>query len=91
MQESLFNKTVGVFGSQIGFARALGVTPGLVAQWRRRGVPTERCLEIEAITREVAAERHDPTLIVTCEDLRPDLAWKVVRENPLPEREKPAA
>jgi DNA-binding transcriptional regulator YdaS (Cro superfamily) len=72
------------FGSQAGLARMLEVTPGLVAQWHRRAVPLERCLQIERRSREIARERDDASLVVRCEDLRPDVDWRVLRENPEP-------
>jgi DNA-binding transcriptional regulator YdaS (Cro superfamily) len=84
MQDSRFNRAVAIFGSQKDLAHALGVTPGLVAQWRRRGVPTERCFEIERLSRQMASEKGDETLVIACEELRPDLPWCVVRANPLP-------
>ena len=76
-----FDSAVAVFGSQQALARAMQVTKGRVSQWRHR-VPLERCIQIEAGTRRVAAERNDPSLVVTCEELRPDVQWKVLREHP---------
>ena len=46
-----------------------------------RRVPAEHCPAIERATRKAAEERADPTLIVTCEELRPDVAWSVLREQ----------
>lgn len=46
-----------------------------------RSVPAEHCPVIERATRAVAAERGDPSLIVLCEELRPDVAWAVLREQ----------
>jgi DNA-binding transcriptional regulator YdaS (Cro superfamily) len=83
-------KASRALGTGAALARRLGRSRAVIGQWRKR-VPAEQCLAIEAVTREVAAERDDPTLIVTCEDLRPDLGWRVVRENPLPDRKKPAS
>jgi DNA-binding transcriptional regulator YdaS (Cro superfamily) len=69
-------------------ARALSITPGAVNQWCRglREVPAERCPDIERLTREAAAAKFDQTLIVTCEQLRPDVAWGVLREQTEPAR-----
>lgn len=55
-----------------------------------RSVPAEHCPAIERATRAVAAERGDPKLIVLCEELRPDVAWSVLREQiePTPEPAK---
>ena len=50
-------------GSQGKLAKALGVTAMAVSQWRRRGIPVERCRDIEAATHGA----------VTVHDLRPDV------------------
>lgn len=57
-------------------AALLGVTPAAITQWCLpssdkfyRQVPAERCPAIEQITRG----------IVRCENLRPDIAWGVLR------------
>lgn len=57
-------------------ASALGVKQPTVSEWLRgdRRVPAERCPEIERATRE----RGQP---VMCEELRPDVAWGVLREQ----------
>ena len=50
--------------------------------WKKRGnVPAEYCPAIERATRAKAQEQGDDSLIVTCEDLQPDVDWKVLREN----------
>ena len=61
-----------LLGGQAELARLLGVTPPTVNQWVRglRAVPAERCPEIEDITNGA----------VRCEDLRPDVAWGVLRQ-----------
>lgn len=61
-------------GSQSALADLLGVTKAAVSQWKQEGrkVPAEHCPLIE---RETSA-RGRP---VTCEQLRPDIAWDVVR------------
>ena len=45
----------------------------LISQWSlgRRQVPAERCPDIERVTGGA----------VTCEDLRPDVDWSVLRRN----------
>lgn len=48
-------------------ARKLGRTRGAVNQWKKQ-VPAEVCPEIERLTG------------VRCEELRPDVAWGVLRE-----------
>jgi len=57
--------------SQADMARALGVTPGAVNQWisGQTALSAERCLLIEEYTQGK----------VTCEDLRPDVRWDVIR------------
>jgi len=75
-------------GGQADLARALGITPAAVNQWCKgaREVPAERCPAIEGLTRRAAFEKGDPSLIVTCEALRPDVNWGVLRR----ERDVPA-
>lgn len=54
-------------------ADALRVSPVLISQWRNGGrpVPAERCPEIEQATNG----------LVTCEELRPDVQWSVLRRT----------
>lgn len=56
-------------------AAALGVKQPTVSEWLRGGrpVPAERCPEIESATAG----------FVRCEDLRPDVAWGVLRRLPI--------
>lgn len=65
-----------LLGGQAGMARALDVTPAAVNQWCKglRSVPAERCPEIERATGGK----------VRCEELRPDVAWEVLREQVAP-------
>ena len=60
-------------GGQAKLATLLGVTPSAVHQWVKgvREVPAERCPEIEAATGGQ----------VTCEQLRPDVRWSVLRQQ----------
>lgn len=64
-------------------ACALGVKQPTISEWLRgeRRVPAERCPQIERETRRVAREKGDASLIVTCEQLRDDVAWEVLREQ----------
>lgn len=57
-------------------ARILSVTPAAVNQWCKgtRDVPAERCPEIERATSNLGAP-------VRCEELRPDVAWDVLRQQ----------
>lgn len=60
--------------SQGSLAKALGVTPGAVNQWvsGATSITAERCVQIEQATGG----------LVRCEDLRPDVAWSVLRTAP---------
>ena len=57
--------------NQSEIARQLGVKPQAVQQWFKRKTPIIRCPEIKRIT--------DGKL--TCEELRPDVNWKVLRNS----------
>lgn len=39
-----------IFKTQAAFAHALGVKPGAVTNWKRRGVPLEQCKDIARVT-----------------------------------------
>lgn len=54
-------------------AKALGVTPAAIYQWRSgvRPIPANRCPDIEAATEGR----------VRCEELRPDVRWSVLRDR----------
>ena len=68
------------FGNQGKLAAALNVTPMAVSQWRRRGVPAERCQAIA----------HATEGAVTVHDLRPDVFGPAPGVPPaLPEPAKP--
>ncbi|MEG0922803.1 MAG: helix-turn-helix domain-containing protein [Comamonas sp.] len=64
-------KAVELVGGVTAFAKALGVRPPTISQWLRgqRPVPAERCPAIERLTQRA----------VTCEQLRPDVEWSVLR------------
>lgn len=65
------DKAASILGSQVALAAALGVSKGAVNQWKGDGrrVPAEYCPVIERITSGA----------VTCEELRPDVEWEVIR------------
>lgn len=69
-------------GAAAQLARALGVSSVIVSHWVTgvKPVSAERCLDIERVTGGA----------VRCEELRPDIAWSVLREVP-PPVEKEAA
>lgn len=60
-------------GAGAELARYLKVNHVMVSQWRYgiKQVPAERCPDIEAATQGA----------LTCEDLRPDVNWSVLRNN----------
>lgn len=60
-----------LLGGQAALARVLEVKPPTVNQWCNgdRRVPAEQCPFIERATKGA----------VRCEDLRPDVAWDVLR------------
>lgn len=72
--EHPIDKAARVAGSRAALARALGVTKAAVGQWREPGrrVPAEHCPVIERLTADLG-ER------VSCEELRPDVEWHVLR------------
>ena len=53
-------------------AEKLDVSPNSVINWRARGAPAEKCPDIERATKGA----------VTCEELRPDVNWAVLRAVP---------
>ncbi|MBX9728048.1 MAG: helix-turn-helix domain-containing protein [Sphingopyxis sp.] len=67
----------GCTGAEL--ATRLGVPAPLVSQWRTgaRSIPVERCPSIE---RETGGA-------VTCEEMRPDVAWKRVKDRKWPHPE----
>jgi DNA-binding transcriptional regulator YdaS (Cro superfamily) len=62
-----------LLGSQQALATALGVTRAAVSQWKDpdRRVPAEHCLVIQRLTGGK----------VTCQQLRPDMEWGVLRDQ----------
>lgn len=70
------DRAADVLGSQTNLATLLGVSKGAVNQWKGNGrrVPAEHCPLIERATRQLG---HP----VLCEDLRPDVAWNVLRDS----------
>lgn len=77
------SRAIKILGSQAALASALGVKQPTISEWLRgeRRVPAERCPEIERLTGGA----------VRCEDLRPDVAWGVLREQAAPVASAPAA
>jgi DNA-binding transcriptional regulator YdaS (Cro superfamily) len=73
-------RAIKCFGSQAAMASALGVTQPTISEWLRgeRKVPTKRCPVIERETRARG-------VVILCEELRPDVAWSVLRAPAEPE------
>jgi DNA-binding transcriptional regulator YdaS (Cro superfamily) len=71
MNEHPIDVAAGLLGGQAALASALGVSRGAVPQWKdpKRRIPAEHCPKVERLT----AGR------VTCEQLRPDIEWEVLR------------
>lgn len=71
--EHPIERAARVVGSQTALAVALKVTKAAVGQWKDAGrrVPAEHCPAIERLTGGQ----------VRCEDLRPDVAWEVLRQQ----------
>lgn len=85
--KAALRRACDVIGGQAAMASLLGYTD-------RRGVwpwfntdrqfPPQHCPIVERETRRIASERGDPSLVVTCEELRPDVAWEVLRLQAAP-------
>lgn len=64
-------KVFNIVGGRAALARHFGILPWAVTKWERVQVPAERCPDIEALTNGE----------VTCEQLRPDVNWSVLRKS----------
>lgn len=72
--ENPLDIAVGLLGGVVCAAEVLNLKSyQVIQQWRRTQVPAERCPDIEAATGGA----------VTCEELRPDVNWAVVRSAPV--------
>ncbi|MCW9733721.1 helix-turn-helix domain-containing protein [Avibacterium sp. 20-15] len=63
-------KVFQIVGGQSALAKHFNIRPWAVSKWQKSGVPAERCPEIEKLTNGQ----------VTCEELRPDIDWSVLRK-----------
>lgn len=70
---------ISILGGTANLARALGVAPNVVSNWRKRGVPVEVCPAIERATNRQ----------VLCEDLRPNVDWQYLRDSAQSIAERP--
>jgi DNA-binding transcriptional regulator YdaS (Cro superfamily) len=72
IEKSPIDKAIALMGGVAETVRTLGLNGhATVYQWTKTRVPAERCPAIEAATNG----------LVRCEDLRPDVAWGVLRGN----------
>lgn len=85
-------RAISAAGGITKLAAVLGLSShAVINQWRLNRVPAEHCPAIERFTRKVADAAGDAALIVHCEQLRPDIAWEVLREQAAPpDTEKPS-
>jgi DNA-binding transcriptional regulator YdaS (Cro superfamily) len=83
MSQHPIDVAAGIVGSQAALAVALGVTRAAVTQWKEVGrkTPAEHCPKIERLTGGK----------VTCEQLRDDIEWHVLRADPQSTDPAPAA
>lgn len=69
-------RAIEILGGVSALASAIQVAPSSPSMWKARGnVPAEHCPGIERATRECGE-------VISCEELRPDVAWGVIREHP---------
>ncbi|WP_084362445.1 transcriptional regulator [Caldimonas taiwanensis] len=75
---SPLERAISICGGVTALASAIGVASSAPSMWKsRRKVPAEHC---PAIERETRRRGH----AVTCEELRPDVAWDVLRHQAAP-------
>jgi DNA-binding transcriptional regulator YdaS (Cro superfamily) len=68
-------RAIDVLGGPVNAARRLHMKRYQAVQsWVRHQVPVEHCPAIERETRAAGS-------VVTCEELRPDVPWAVLREQ----------
>lgn len=65
-------RAIAILGGTTALSAELGESPQTVNNWRSRGVPAERCPDIERVTAKAGTR-------IYCEDLRPDVKWSVLR------------
>jgi DNA-binding transcriptional regulator YdaS (Cro superfamily) len=68
---SALQQAIDIYGGPTKLAVQLGVSVQRLLNWLARGVPAERCPDIE--------DALDGR--VTCEQLRPDVNWSVLRRR----------
>lgn len=65
------DKAISLCGGPAALARKLGVETNVVSNWRKRGVPTDQCPEIEKATNRA----------VLCEELNASVDWAYLRST----------
>jgi DNA-binding transcriptional regulator YdaS (Cro superfamily) len=84
-EKAALRRAAAAVGGQAAIAAACGFTDRRnVWPWfnvEDRDVPAEHCPAIELATREAASAKGDASLIVTCEELRTDVRWDVLRHT----------
>lgn len=75
------HRAIALFDSAAAFAAAISKSPQFVSQLLKgeRAVPADLCLVIERETRARVAEKGGTPVL--CEELRPDVQWRVLREH----------
>lgn len=64
--EEVVNRAIKAAGGLYKLAALLGVSPQAVVNWRSRGVPLNKCAQVEAVTGGAVTRtelRHDAHLI----------------------------
>lgn len=74
-------RAIRAYGTQNTMALSLRVAQQTVSDWGsgRKPVPAEYCPTIERETRALSRMKQEPALLVTCEELRPDIPWSMLR------------
>lgn len=79
-------RAIDTAGGVGALAAALRLAPSIPSMWKKRGrVPAEYCPAIEQVTRDRALTLDQ---VVTCEEMRPDVAWDVLRHKVAARAEK---
>lgn len=77
-------RAIESLGGAKALADAIGVSANAPLMWITRGkgkAPPGRCPAIELATREAVAKGIPSAVIVTCEELAPEVPWHVLRKR----------
>ncbi|MGL5733858.1 MAG: transcriptional regulator [Beijerinckiaceae bacterium] len=87
-QASIVKRAIRAHGTLSALAASANVKPQFVSQWllepgddRWRRIPDGLCPGLERSTGIAADEKGDASLRVTCEELRPDIAWARIQDR----------